>query len=311
MIFAEDAIEELRSMGDIVRWAASRFTEAELSYGHGTDNALDEAYFMVCHALHLPHNLPPYIIEARLTRAERRAVINLIVERITTRKPAPYILQEAWFAGIPFYVDERVLIPRSPIAELIADGFQPWLADTEVQHILDLCTGGGCIAIACAMAFPEASVDATDISQDALDVARINIERHHLQEQVNVIESDVFNALDPSEKKYDIIVSNPPYVDARDMATLTPEFQHEPVLALRAGLDGLKITKRILQNASDYLTEHGILVVEVGNSYVSLLEQFPTVPFMWPEFERGGHGVFILTADQVREYQTEFDKAAG
>lgn len=311
MIFSEDAIEELRSLGDIVRWAASRFTEAELSYGHGTDNALDEAYYMVCHALHLPHNLPPYMVQSRLTKAERRALINLIVERITTRKPAPYILQEAWFAGIPFYVDERVLIPRSPIAELIEAGFEPWLGGKEVHHILDLCTGGGCIAIACAMAFPDAAVDATDVASEALEVAHINIERHDLQEQVTLIESDVFSALDPETKKYDLIVSNPPYVNARDMAMLTPEFQHEPVLALRAGLDGLKIVKRILKDAAQYLADDGILVVEAGNSYVSLLEQFPRVPFMWPEFERGGHGVFVLNAEQLHEYQGEFDKAIG
>ena len=308
MIFAEDAIEELRTLGDLVRWAASRFTEAELSFGHGTDNALDEAYYMVCHALHLPHELPPYMMSTRLTKAERRAAIGLLVERINTRRPAPYILQEAWFAGLSFYVDERVLIPRSPIAEMIESGFQPWLKYNDVQHILDLCTGGGCIAIACALAFPDAIVDATDISQDALDVAQINVERFHLQQQVNLIHSDVFNALDPVVKKYDLIISNPPYVDAHDMALLTPEFQHEPVLALRAGMDGLTIIKRILKRAAEYLTDDGLLVVEAGNSYVALMDQFPMLPFIWPEFERGGHGIFILNATQLHEFQEELDK---
>jgi ribosomal protein L3 glutamine methyltransferase len=306
MIFAEDAIEELRTFGDLVRWGASRFAEAELSFGHGTENALDESFNLVRHAVQLPHELPPYMIETRLTRGERRTVVNLLVERITSRKPAPYLINEAWFAGMPFYVDERVLIPRSPIAELIASGFEPWLVVDEVNHVLDLCTGGGCIAIACAMAFPDAMVDATDISREALAVAGINVERYGLQEQVTLIESDVFNALDPQAKKYELIISNPPYVDEQDMAALTVEYQHEPSLALRAGADGLDIVKRILCEASRYLSEQGLLVVEVGNSYAALVEQFPQIPFTWPEFEHGGHGVFILTAEQVREYSDVF-----
>ena len=306
MIFAEDAIEELRSFGDLVRWGASRFTENGLNFGHGTENALDEAFNLVRHALHLPHELPPYMIETALTRAERRSVVHLLVERITSRKPAPYLIKEAWFAGMPFYVDERVLIPRSPIAELIAVGFEPWLLADNVDHILDLCTGSGCIAIACALAFPHAEVDATDISAQALTVAGINVERYGLQEQVTLIESDVFNALDPQAKKYDLIVSNPPYVDAEDMAALTAEYRHEPGLALRAGTDGLEIVKRILRDAARYLSEQGLLVVEVGNSYAALLEQYPQVEFAWPEFEHGGHGIFILTAQQVRESQSVF-----
>ena len=311
MLFSEDAIDELRTLGDIVRWAASRFNEAELTFGHGTDNSMDEAFYLVCHSLHLPHDIPPYMLNSRLTRAERRSAINLIVQRINTRKPAAYILQQAWFAGIPFYVDERVLIPRSPIAELITAGFEPWLAGKEPENILDLCTGGGCIAIACALAFVHADVDATDISSDALEVAKINVKQHGLESQVQLIQSDVFKGLDPDAKKYDLIVSNPPYVNAKDMALLTPEYQHEPALALRAGLDGLKIVKSILQQAANFLTEDGLLVIETGNSFVSLLEQFPQVPFVWPEFEHGGQGVFILTAAQLREYQTDFDKALG
>lgn len=306
MILAEDAIEELRTVGDLVRWGASRFTEAGLNFGHGTENALDEAFNLVRHALHLPHDVPPYMIATRLTRAERRSVVNLLVQRITSRKPAPYLINEAWFAGMPFYVDERVLIPRSPIAELIAAGFQPWLAADDVNHILDLCTGSACIAIACAMAFPGAAVDATDISPQALAVAGINVQRYGLQAQVKLIESDVYAALDPQVNQYDLIVSNPPYVDAQDMAALTAEYKHEPALALRAGMDGLEIVKRILRDASRYLSEQGLLVVEIGNSYPALLEQFPQVPFTWPEFEHGGHGVFILTAEQVREYNDAF-----
>lgn len=300
MIFAEDAIEELRTLGDLVRWGASRFSEAELTYGHGTDNAFDEAFFLVRHSLKLPHDIPPYMIATRLTKAERRTVINLLSERIVTRKPAPYLTGEAWFAGLPFYVDQRVLIPRSPIAELIEAGFQPWCDPDNVTQILDLCTGGGCIAIACAMAFPDATVDATDISKEALEVARINIDRHDVQSQVHLVESDVFSSLDKDTKKYDLIVSNPPYVNAGDMSALTQEFEHEPSLALRAGEDGLDIVKRILKQAPDYLSDDGLLVVEVGNSYVALMEQFPEVPFIWPEFERGGQGVFTITAPQLR-----------
>lgn len=306
MIHANDAIEELRTMGDLVRWGASSFNEAELTYGHGTDNAFDEAFMLVRHVLHLPHDLPAYMVGARLTRNERRQVVDLLMERISSRKPAPYLIQQAWFAGMPFYVDERVLIPRSPIAELIEQGFSPWADPDAVHAILDLCTGSGCIAIACAAAFPQARVTATDNSTNALDVAAINIEKHGMQDQVELVKSDVFQNL-PAGQQFDVIVSNPPYVDAADMAALTPEFLHEPGEALAAGVDGLDIVRQILRQAADYLAPQGILVVEVGNSDAALLEQYPDVPFIWPEFSRGGHGVFILSRQELVSYADRFD----
>jgi ribosomal protein L3 glutamine methyltransferase len=309
MIFADDAIEELRTLGDLVRWGASCFQEAELTYGHGTDNALDEAFNLVRHALHLPHDLPSYMGTCNITKAERRKVVQLLTDRVMTRKPAPYLINEAWFAGLAFYVDERVLIPRSPISELIEVHFEPWIDSERVHRILDLCTGGGCIAVACALAFPEAQVDATDISDAALEVAAVNVERYALENQIQLIQSDVFDGLNSAQEiliegtklQYDIIVSNPPYVNARDMAALTEEFRHEPPQALAAGHDGLDIVKRILKQAADFLVPQGILVVEVGNSYPELIAQYPQLPFVWPEFVKGGHGVFVLTKEQLKD----------
>lgn len=300
MMFTDEAINELESIADLVRWGASRFQEAQLIYGHGTDNALDESYNLVRYALHLPHEIPAYMIHAKITKSEREAVIKLLQERITTRKPAPYLINQTHFAGLDFYVDERVLIPRSPISELIDAHFEPWVNPEGVHKILDLCTGGGCIAVACTLAFPDADVDATDISPEALEVAKINVERYGLQNQVHLHLSDVFSNLSKSEQ-YDVIVSNPPYVNAEDMASLAQEFLHEPALALQAGEDGLDVVRRILAEANDFLAPEGILVVEVGNSYVDLLKQYPDAPFIWPEFAKGGHGVFILTKEQLQQ----------
>lgn len=309
MIFADDAIEELRTLGDLVRWGASCFQEAELTYGHGTDNALDEAYNLVRHALRLPHEMPAYMSSCNITKAERRKVVQLLTDRVMTRKPAPYLINEAWFAGLSFYVDERVLIPRSPISELIESRFEPWIDADRVHRILDLCTGSGCIAVACAIAFPEAHVDATDVSDAALEVADVNVDKYALRDQIQLIKSDVFDGLKSAQEiliegtklQYDIIVSNPPYVNARDMADLTEEFSHEPELALAAGYDGLDIVKRILEHAYEFLAPQGLLVVEVGNSYPELIEQYPQLPFVWTEFVKGGHGVFVLTKEQLKE----------
>jgi ribosomal protein L3 glutamine methyltransferase len=296
----KEILEQLLTLGDFVRWGASRFGEAGLYFGHGTDNALDEAFQLVTHGLHLPHDIPPYMVETRLTRAEREAVLALLQQRIESRLPAPYLTHEAWFAGLSFYVDERVLVPRSPIAELIEAGFEPWVDADRVQHILDLCTGSGCIAIACARAFPFAHVDATDLSVDALDVAERNVERHQVMDQVALHQGDLFAGL--SGRHYDIIVSNPPYVDAEDMAALPAEYHHEPKFALASGQDGLDITRRILAQAGDYLNPDGILIVEVGNSAAALMEDYPRVPFTWLAFERGGQGVFLLSAEQLHTY---------
>ncbi|MDH5326640.1 MAG: 50S ribosomal protein L3 N(5)-glutamine methyltransferase [Gammaproteobacteria bacterium] len=297
MKMSGDELETLTTMGDMVRWGASRFNEAGLSYGHGTDNALDEAYSLVRFALHLPHDIPAYMLNSHLSLAERKQVLDLLCQRVETRLPAPYLTHEAWFAGLAFYVDQRVLIPRSPIAELIHDGFEPWINSSRVEDILDLCTGSACIAIACAQAFPDAAVVGTDISAEALEVARINIDRYDMRDQVRLQESDVFAAL---EGEFDVIVSNPPYVNRQDMEALTEEFRHEPGLALAAGGDGLDIVKRILSDAARLLKPEGILVVEVGNSYPELLEQYPQLDFTWPEFSHGGHGVFILSREQLQ-----------
>jgi ribosomal protein L3 glutamine methyltransferase len=301
--------EELSTLGDLIRWGASRFNAAGLSFGHGTENAFDEARVLLCHALSLRFRFADDYLAARLTGDERAAVCALFEERIASRKPAAYLTHEAWFAGLPFYVDERVLVPRSPMAEWIERGFAPWLEAEEVDRVLDLCTGSGCIAIACAAHFDNAEVDATDISADALEVARQNVVRHDLQDWVHLFKSDLFDDL-PVEQ-YQLIVSNPPYVSADEMQGLPDEYRHEPEIGLLADKQGLEVVVRILAQAGDYLTEDGILVMEVGNSEEMLVECFPEVPFTWLEFERGGQGVFLLEAAQVRECQSVFAAALG
>ncbi len=298
---ASEVIDQLSTMGDFVRWGASRFNEAGLTFGHGADNALDESFYLVTYALHLPHEIPPYMIETRLTRQERQIVHELLHKRVSTQLPAAYLTNEAWFAGVPFYVDERVLVPRSPIAELIEAGYEPWVDASQVEDILDLCTGSACIAVASALAFPCARVDATDLSADALQVAQQNVERHHVGDQVSLHEGDLFQGLEG--RRYDVIVSNPPYVDAEDMSALPKEYHHEPEMGLAAGEDGLDIVRRILKQAGDYLKPGGLLIVEVGNSAAALVETYPDVEFTWLEFERGGHGVFMLTEELVNHSQ--------
>jgi ribosomal protein L3 glutamine methyltransferase len=297
--------DSLISIRDFVRWGASRFLEAGLFFGHGTDNAFDEAYYLVLHALHLTAEVPAGYLDARLTPAEKASVHEILKRRIDERVPAAYLTNDAVFAGLHFFVNENVLVPRSPIAELIEDGFSPWLDEDSVSRVLDLCTGSGCIGIACAYAFPDASVDAVDISEAALGVARINIERHNLEGRVEALRSDLFGGL--RGRRYDLIVSNPPYVSLPEMDGLPDEYHQEPALGLEAGEEGLDIVARILREASDYLEPGGILVVEVGNSDHALAERYPDVPFLWLDFERGGHGVFMLTADQLNEYQTYFE----
>jgi ribosomal protein L3 glutamine methyltransferase len=302
-----EVIADLLTVRDFVRWGASRFREAGLFYGHGTDNALDEALALVLHALHLDHELPLDYLDARLTKPERAAVAKLLEQRYTTRKPAAYLTGHARFAGLEFKVTEDVLVPRSPIAELIEDGFAPWLDPDQVGSVLDLCTGSGCIGIACAYAFPEARVDLTDISPAALAVAGENIAAHDLEDRVEAIQADVWDGLPAGQ--YDLIVSNPPYVDAEDMANLPTEYQHEPALGLAAGDDGLDVVARILAGAADRINRGGILVVEVGRSAGHLMERYPGVPFLWLDFERGGAGVFLLTADQLDEHRDAFADA--
>lgn len=298
-------MEELSTLRDFVRWGASRFNQAGLYFGHGTDNAVDEAVYLVLHTLHLPHDIPESLWAANLTAEEKRAVLAVLRERLEKARPAAYITQQAWFAGLRFYVDERVLIPRSPIAELITERFAPWIHDPqEVTHILDLGTGSGCIAIACALTFSQAEVDAVDISADALEVARRNVDDYLLEDRIELLQSDLFSAL--AGRCYDLIVSNPPYVDAAELAAMPAEFRHEPCLGLASGQDGLDAVRGLLAQAAEYLTPQGILVVEVGASAQALSEAYPEVDFMWLELARGGEGVFLLTARQLFEYKDLF-----
>lgn len=304
MNFGDDAQQQLHTIQDFIRWGASRFNEAGLVFGHGTDNAVDEAANLVLSVLHLSYESAQGLLGTCLTSMEKKSILDMFEQRISKRMPAAYLTHEAWFAGLSFFVDERVLVPRSPFAELIQHRFAPWIAEERIKRVLDLCTGSGCIAIACAMEFPEARIDAADISSDALAVARINVDKHGLAEHIQLHRSDLFDGL--PKTRYDVIVSNPPYVKAAEMAALPPEYLQEPALGLEAGKDGLQFALRILRDAPAYLAPHGILIVEVGDSEDGMVELFPEVPFSWIEFERGGGGVFMLTAAQLKKYAKNF-----
>ncbi|MEO6699444.1 MAG: 50S ribosomal protein L3 N(5)-glutamine methyltransferase [Paraperlucidibaca sp.] len=301
-----EAQQHLVSIRDWIRFCVSCFRGCDVHLGHGSDDPFAEATALVMQTLNLAWSADAEIIDAVILPSERTAIADVLKRRVNDRTPLAYLLNLSYFAKLPFYVDERVLIPRSPIAELIESRFMPWLGH-EPQRILDLCTGSGCIAIACALEFPDALIDGTDISIDALSVAALNVEHHDMQERVGLLESDVFNKL-PGQR-YDLIVSNPPYVDAEDMADLPAEFLREPELGLASGVDGLDITKRILAEAADYLTDDGVLVVEVGNSQWALQQTFPDVPFVWVDFMRGGQGVFVLSAADCREHQATFESS--
>ncbi|MBL8253141.1 MAG: 50S ribosomal protein L3 N(5)-glutamine methyltransferase [Candidatus Competibacter sp.] len=295
----DNVFSHLHTIRDLIRWGASRMNEAGLHFGHGTDNAIDEAAALVLHALYLPPDLHAEYLQSYLTPTEKQAAIQLLERRIAERKPAAYLTNRAWFMNLPFYVDERVLVPRSPLAELIERHFAPWLPDSrKVETILDLGTGSGCIGIACAYAFPDARVDLADISADALAVAQRNIAEHGLDDQVEAIQSDLFSAL--KGRRYDLIISNPPYVGQEELDNLPSEYHHEPRLGLAAGAEGLDVVAEILSQAADYLQRDGVLVVEVGNAQYALCEAFPDVPFTWLEFEHGGQGVFFLNASQLK-----------
>jgi ribosomal protein L3 glutamine methyltransferase len=300
--------DELHTIGDYLRFATSEFNQAELFFGHGTNNAWHEAITLVMFALNLPEELSEQVFNCRLTSHEKLTVLALVERRIVEQLPAAYLTNQAQFVGLPFYVDERVLVPRSPIGELIEQHFSPTFSqENPPKRILDLCTGSGCIAIACAVAFPEAEVDALDLSIDALNVAQINIENHGLTEQVIPIQSDVFSGVEGLT--YDLIVTNPPYVDQEDVDALPQEYLHEPEMGLGSGVDGLDIVREILAQAANHLNEKGVLICEVGNSQIHVEHVYPQVPFTWLTFENGGHGVFMLTKEQLINHANSFTQA--
>lgn len=294
------ATSELTTIIDFLRFGLSSANAANLYYGHGTDNGWDDMLALVLGSLSLPMDVDPLLLQAKLRKDEKAKLCQQLERRIKDRVPVPYLTHLAYFCDLAFYVDERVLIPRSPIAELIQQQFSPWIDADRVERVLDLCTGSACIAIACCYAFPDAIVDAGDISTEALAVAEMNRQQHDLQDVLTLIESDCFDAI-PTQR-YDIIVSNPPYVGHEEMQTLPAEYQHEPQLALETANNGLAIVEKILAKAHNYLSDHGILVVEVGNSEQALMDAYPDLPFTWLDFEHGGQGVFLLTAEQLQEY---------
>nr|WP_297402456.1 50S ribosomal protein L3 N(5)-glutamine methyltransferase [uncultured Marinobacter sp.] len=294
--------DDLHTVRDYLRFASSRFAASPITFGHGTDNVWDEAVQLVMRSLHLPLENNTLFLDARLTREERQLILDRIHRRVHERVPLAYLLGEAWFMGVPFHVDERVLVPRSPIGELIENRFQPWLGDREVHRILDLCTGSGCIGIGAALVFEDAEVDLADLSPEALEVAESNIDLHDVRGRVRCLRSDVFGQV---EGQYDVILSNPPYVDAEDLADMPEEYRHEPELGLAAGQDGLDIAHRIIGGALAHLAPGGLLIVEVGNSWRALDQAYPELPFTWLEFDNGGDGVFLLTEGDLRHWQNK------
>lgn len=298
---------QLTRVKDYIRWGCSQFEAAGVFYGQGIPTPWEEATILTYHALHLPADAPVEFVDAVLTNAERMAVLTLFKRRVEERIPVAYLTGKAIYAGIEFLIDQRVIVPRSPIAEMIEAHFEPWYdSEQPVRRILDLCAGSGCIGMVAAAHFPEAVVDLIELSDDAMAIARQNIEHHHLQHQVQLHQSDLFSVLTPGEDIFDIIITNPPYVDQRDIDHMPPEFHHEPSMALGSGEDGLDLTLQILAEAHDYLSDDGILVVEVGNSGEALEALFPEVYFHWVEFERGGFGVFVLNSAELESYKELF-----
>lgn len=291
-------VNELYTLRDWLRFAVSQFEASDIFFGHGTDNAYDEAVWLIMGALHLPHDTLNNFLDARLTTAERQKLARFIDQRITQHKPTAYLVKEAWLQGFKFYVDERVIVPRSFIAELLSEDLSPWIEYPEmIESAADICTGSGCLGILLANSFPNAVIDVIDISPDAIDVANINISNYGLQDQITAIQSDMFSALEG--KKYDLIISNPPYVDAPSMAELPAEYRNEPQLALGSGVAGLDHTHIILREAANYLNDDGLLIVEIGHNRDALLDAYPDLPFTWLEVSSGNEFVFLLTKSQL------------
>ncbi len=309
--------DALLTIQDLVRWGACRFVEARLFFGHGTDNAFDEAIWLVASALHMPISRIDGYRDCRVTADERGTVLALLERRINERRPAAYLTGQTWFAGLELVVDDAVMIPRSPLAELICDGFEPWMDPSRIGRALDLCTGSGCLGIALAAHLPDVDVDLADVSPAALRVAARNRALHGLDDRVRIIESDLFAGIPERfsahglDTAYDVIVSNPPYVGVEEMESLPAEYRHEPRLALAAGENGLDLVLRILRDAPDYLADDGILVVEVGNTAEELQHRFRDVPFTWLDFERGGEGVFLLSREQLVHDHPKFSEAVA
>ena len=288
-----EASASLKTVRDCLRFAVSRFNEAELFFGHGSENAYDEAAYLILHTLNLPLDKLDPFLDARLTQSEIYDVLDIIERRTEQRIPAAYLTNQAWLGDLSFYVDERVIVPRSFIAELLREQLFPWVENPdEVTTVLDMCTGSGCLAILAAHAFPNAHVDAVDLSADALDVAQYNVSDYGLEERITLIESDMFAKL--KGRKYDLIVSNPPYVDAESVAALPQEYKYEPAQALGSGTDGLNATRAILEHAAEHLTENGLLIVEIGHNRDALEAAFPKLPFTWLDVSAGNEFVFLL-----------------
>ncbi len=284
------------TLRDFLRYAVTCFERAEIFYGHGTNNSFDEAMFLLFDSLSLPYEHAQDLLDARLTEDESHLLLQRLSSRVNERIPTAYLVKQAWFAGIPFYVDERVLIPRSPIAELIEAQFAPWIEPSSVKRVCDMCAGSACIAIATALYMPGVVVDAVEYNDEAIEVANQNVQKHRVGGQVNVMQSDLFDRVNAT---YDIIVANPPYVDKIEMASLPPEYEHEPVDALASGDDGLVHTHKLLEQAPKHLNDDGILIVEVGASRVAMEAAYPNLALTWLDFQRGGDGVFLVTKEAL------------
>ncbi|MFY3854610.1 50S ribosomal protein L3 N(5)-glutamine methyltransferase [Achromobacter xylosoxidans] len=294
----QNARQELLTLRDLIRYGVSRLNAAQVALGHGSDNAWDETVYLVLHALHLPLDTLEPFLDARVLDEERNRVLDLIDRRVTERVPAAYLTNEAWLRGHRFYVDARVIVPRSPIAELLDEGLSPWVQDAQaVDSVLDMCTGSGCLAILSALAFPYAQVDAVDVSPDALEVARRNVDDYGLADRLALHQSDLFDSL--PERQYDVVVCNPPYVNSGSMDVLPQEYRHEPQLALAGGADGMDLVRRILQAAPRYLSENGVLVLEIGHERDFFEAAFPELSPMWLDTEQASDQLLLLTREQL------------